>query len=93
MKRKRHSNDFKAQVAFEAAKEESSINEIASKYKLHPNQVSQWKKQFLENLPAIFSNGKVSKDDDEISKDELYKQIGQLKVELEWLKKKSGLKR
>jgi len=93
MKRKRHSNDFKAQVAFEAAKEESSINEIASKYKLHPNQVSHWKKKFLENLPAIFSNGKVSKDDDEISKDELYKQIGQLKVELEWLKKKSGLKR
>ena len=92
MKRRKHSDDFKAKVAFEAAKEETTINEIASKYGIHPNQVSQWKKQFLENMGSVFSNGKSS-NKDELSQDELYNQIGRLKVELEWLKKKSGLKR
>jgi len=91
MNRRKHSEEFKAKVAFEAAKEESTINEIASKYGVHPNQVSTWKKELLENLPSIFTKGKKgTKDKADVSKEELYKQIGQLKVELDWVKKKVG---
>jgi len=92
MRRRKHSDAFKAKVALETAKEETTINEIASKYGIHPNLVSKWKKHFLENMSSVFSNGKKKpKDTDNVTKDELYKQIGQLKVELDWLKKKSGL--
>lgn len=92
--RKRYSADFKAKVALEAVRGERTANEIASSYGLHPNQLSQWKKQLLDELPQIFSDKRVkaNKEQDELEA-QLYQQIGQLKVELDWLKKKSGLVR
>ena len=91
MKRKKFSSDFKARVALEAIKGEKTMAEIASIYEVHPNVVGQWKKQVLEQLPEIFSNGKRRRQDDESAlRDRLYQEIGQLKVELDWLKKKTG---
>jgi transposase-like protein len=90
--RKRYDAAIKAKVALEAIKGQRTINEIASAFEVHPNQVTQWKKQAMEQLPEIFSNGRARADAaDEELQNQLYQQIGQLKVELDWLKKKSGL--
>ena len=90
--RKRYDAAIKAKVAIEAIKGQRTINEIASAYEVHPNQVTQWKKQAMGQLPEIFSNGRVRADSaDEELRNQLYQQIGQLKCELDWLKKKSGL--
>jgi len=90
--RNRYDAAFKAKVALEAIKGQRTINEIASAYEVHPNQVTQWKKQAMEQLPVIFSDGRARADSaDEELRDKLYQQIGQLKCELDWLKKKSGL--
>ena len=84
-----HDSAFKAKVAFEAAKEEKTIAEIASIYEVHPNQVSAWKKEFLERLPEIFNDtSPKEKKANEIKEERYLKQIGQLSVEVEWLKKK-----
>ncbi len=89
-KRKVHEGVFKAKIALEAIKEERTINQLASTYEVHPNQIRQWKKQLLEGLPGIFSEKRERQEQDrEELEAELYRQIGQLKVELEWLKKKS----
>ena len=90
--RRSHSAAFKAKIALEAIKQEKTIAQLASEFGVHPNQIGVWKKQLLENLPEIFSK-KSKKQDKEAEKlkDELYKQIGQLKVEVDWLKKKSEL--
>ena len=91
MKRKRFSSDFKARVAVEAIRGEKTISEIASKYEVHPNVVGQWKKRALESLPDIFSGKQKTKSAEESElRDRLYQQIGQLQVELDWLKKKTG---
>ena len=94
MMRKTHDAVLKAKVALESVKGEKTIAEIASHYGIHPNQISKWKKQALEGLPGLF-NGKRKKEDfsAEQMQAELYQQIGQLKVELDWLKKKSQLLR
>jgi transposase-like protein len=94
MVRKQYSAEFKAKVALEAIKGQKTINEIASTYELHATQITQWKKQALESIPGVFS-GKQHRREQAQSDltDELYQQIGQLKVELDWLKKKSGLER
>jgi putative transposase len=90
--RKRYDNRLKAQIALEAIKDQRTISEIASNYGIHPNQVGQWKKKLLEELPDIFSGkGEKKQQDNEALQNELYRQIGQLKVELDWLKKKAGL--
>ncbi len=89
MQRKRHSADVKAKVALEAIKGQKTVNEIASEYGVHPTQIAQWKKQALEELPGIFSQRRQKgAQQEEALKDALYQQIGQLKVELDWLKKK-----
>ena len=91
-KRRNHSAQFKAKVALAAAKGDKTIAELASQYEVHPTQIAQWKKQLLESVPDVFSNSR-QKDrgrQDELT-EHLYQQIGQLKVELDWLKKKSGL--
>jgi len=91
-RRKRYDASFKAKVELEAIKGERTISEIASKTGVHPNQISKWKKQALEELPDIFSSGcKKREESSEELESELYKQIGQLKVELDWLKKKSRI--
>jgi transposase-like protein len=94
MARKQYSAEFKAKVALEALKGQKSINELASAYELHPTQITQWKKQALESIPEAFSGkGQQTEKAQTDLTDELYQQIGQLKVELDWLKKKSGLER
>jgi transposase-like protein len=87
--RKRHSAAFKAKVALEAIKELKTLNELASEYGVHQGQISQWKKQLLEELPAIFSKGSRKNEANSNKKlDELYRQIGEVTVERDWLKKK-----
>ena len=88
-RRKQYTSQFKAQVAVEAIKNQQTV-QIASEYGVHPTQVSQWKKQVLEQLPQLFTNGrsKAAADTDQLVA-ELYRQIGQLKVELDWLEKKT----
>ena len=88
--RKSYSAAFKAKVALEAIKKEKTISQLSSEYGVHANQINQWRKRLLEELPDIFSKKRQKKEKDaEDLQDELYRQIGQLKVELDWLKKKS----
>lgn len=90
--RKRYSGELKAKIALEAIREQKTVNEIASAYGVHPNQVTQWKKQALEEMPALFSDRRVKNQQaEEELKAKLYQEIGQLKVELDWIKKKSGI--
>lgn len=88
--RKYHSKEFKARVALEALKEEKTIAEIGTMFEVHPNMVSEWKRQAIESLPEAFQRGK-SKENKEASKreDALYKELGKLKIENEFLKKKN----
>ena len=90
--RTRYSAEFKAKVALEAIREQRTTNEIASAHGIHPSQLAQWKRKAVEGLPLVFSDKRVRDDkDEEALRDRLYQQIGQLKVELDWLKKKSGM--
>ena len=89
-RRKRYDDRFKAQVAIEAIKNQQTIAQIASHYGVHPTQVSQWKKQVLEQSPQLFADGIQAASDNDQLVDELYRQIGQLKVELDWLQKKNA---
>ena len=88
--RRRHTAGFKAKVALEALKQTKTTARLSSEYGVHPNLISQWKKKLKEGIPEIFANkrNKKEKDEEEL-RAELYRQIGQLKVELDWLKKKS----
>jgi len=90
--KKNHDAAFKAKVALEAVRGEKTLSQIASEYGVHANQIGQWKKRLLEELPGLFSDRRRREGkEDEAQADELYRQIGQLKVELDWLKKKSQL--
>ena len=91
-KRRNHPAALKAKVALAAATGEKTLAELASAYEVHPNQIRQWKQQLLDALPEVFSRQRArDEQDEEELKAQLYQQIGQLKVELDWLKKKSGL--
>ncbi|HPM11832.1 MAG TPA: transposase [Paludibacter sp.] len=88
--RKSHDAAFKARVALEALKGEKTMAQISSEYGVHANQIRQWRQKLLDELPDLFSDRRKKKDKDhEENTSELYRQIGQLKVELDWLKKKS----
>ncbi len=89
--RKSYTAEYKAKIALEATKGHLSLNELGAEYNIHPNQIGQWRTQMLEGLPGIFS-GKVEQSQKAAQdlQDQLYQQIGQLKVELDWLKKKVG---
>lgn len=87
--RKRYSSEFKAKVALEAAKEQKTLTELSNQFQLHPNQISQWKKQLLDEAQSIFAiKSNNSQRKQEKLEAQLYQQIGQLAVELDWLKKK-----
>jgi transposase len=91
-KRKVHSAEFKAKVGLEALKGVKTINEIAQEYGVHPVMVGQWKREIQDRAGTLFEGKRGPKPVDEHSDPErLYSEIGRLKVELDWLKKKSGL--
>jgi transposase len=89
-KRKQHTAALKAQVALAAVKGDKTVNELASHYGVHPTLIHAWKKQLLAGAEAVFANGAKAQaaTDVEAQKAELFEQIGRLKMELEWLKKK-----
>jgi transposase-like protein len=92
VQRKRHSAEFKAKVALAALKGQQPLNELAGLYGVHPVQVAQWKKQAAEGLPGVFASRRVAiEQETEALQARLYQEIGQLKVELDWLKRKTGL--
>jgi transposase len=89
--RRKFSADFKAKVVLEAIKERSTVEELAKKYELHPNQIHIWKKEFLNKASIVFSSGESMSEDKKHQEEvleKLYAQIGQQKVEIDWLKKK-----
>jgi putative transposase len=90
-KRNNYSAQFKFQVALEAAKGLKTINQLASEHSLHPNVISHWKRQLLNEGPEIFNNSSSRLNQQLLSREaELFEQIGRLKMELEWLKKKAA---
>ena len=91
-KRKVHGADYKAKVGLEAIRGVKTINQIAQEYGVHPVQVGQWKKEIQEQASKLFEGKRGPKPvNGESDPDRLYAKIGQLNMELEWLKKKSGL--
>ena len=90
-KRKSHSAAYKAQVALAAVKGDRTISELASLHGVHPTMIHAWKKQLLEGAEGVFENGvRVSSAEHEALQAQLYEQIGRLKTELDWLKKKAA---
>jgi transposase len=87
--RRKFGADFKAKVILEALKERSSIEELAKKYELHPTQINTWKKEAVANMAAVFGTKDEASADHEKHTEKLYAQIGQLKVENDFLKKNS----
>ncbi len=91
-KRRSHSDDFKARVALAAVKEQKTVNELASQFSVHTSQVQEWKRRLLEGAKELFGSSRERKQRaaDEADTAELFEQIGRLKMELEWLKKKAA---
>lgn len=90
--RKQYSPQFKARVATEAIRGEKTLSQLGSQFKLHPMQIVKWRKAALESMPELFVDGRTRKAaNGETDSAELYQQIGRLKVELDWLKKKAGM--
>lgn len=92
IKRTARSAKFKFQVALEAAKEQKTLNQLASQYELNPGQISQWKRQLLDEGPHLFEAATSARDTKAGATREadLYEQIGRLKMELAWLEKKAA---
>jgi putative transposase len=88
-KRKQHTAAFKAQVALAALKGDRTVNELAGQYGVHPTLIHSWKKHLLQGAEAIFAGSvKAAEVEAQAAQAELFEQIGRLKMELEWLKKK-----
>ena len=81
---------FKAKVALAAVRGDRTTAQLASEYSVHTSQVTAWKKQLLEQVSGLFEDGRQRRDERAANEQELYEQIGRLKMEVEWLKKKSA---
>ena len=94
MQRRTFSAELKAKVALAALRGDKTVNELAGEFEVHPNQIGQWKKEALAALPEVFTHprGRKAAEDGELT-DRLYRQIGQLQVENDFLKKKLGVSR
>lgn len=87
--RQRRSAQFKFQVALEALKEQKTLSQLASEYEVHPTQIAQWKKHLLDGGTSLFGQQQVRDQHAHAAREaELFEQIGRLKMELEWVKKK-----
>jgi putative transposase len=87
-KRRQHTDEFKAKVALEAVRGVHTMSELSSRYKVHPTVIAQWKRKLLADAAGVFQNGGGSTASEEELTGPLYEEIGRLKVENEWLKKK-----
>ena len=90
--RKQYNPSFKARVAIEAIRGEKTLSQLGSQFKVHPIQIAKWRKSALEQLPELFVDGRTRKGAPvDSGNDALYAEIGRLKIELDWLKKKVGM--
>jgi len=89
--RKRYSPEFKAKVALRALKEEETMSELSSRFGVHPTMINAWKRALLENAANIFDKGQKSRKQKEAQVEDLFRQIGELKVENDFLSKKLSL--
>jgi transposase len=87
--RRKFSAAFKSKVAIEALKEQMTLQELAKKYDVHPNQITGWKREFLENASVVFES-KIRQDSTDQEKEDLYNKIGHMQVEIDFLKKVLG---
>lgn len=85
--RRKFSNEFKAKVAIEALKERETLSKLALRFELHPNQISQWKQEFLENSSLAFGSSNAKVDKTEAETEKLFTKIGRLEMERDFLKK------
>lgn len=85
-KRRSYSSEFKAKVALEALKEQQTLQQLAQKYEVHPNQISSWQQEFVQNSASVFTKGK--KKEEAVDTAKLYEEIGRLKIEVDFLKKR-----
>ena len=89
-KRRIYGASFKARVALAAYRGDKTTAQLAGKFGVHSNQISSWKKRLLEGAAELFADGRRQKDEPSVEEEELFEQIGRLKMEVEWLKKKSA---
>jgi transposase len=89
-KRRMYTASLKAKVALAAASGEKTTAQLASQFGVHASQVTAWKKQLLDRAAELFVDGRQRRDDSKADEQQLYEQIGRLKMEVEWLKKKSA---
>jgi transposase-like protein len=89
-KRRTYGASFKARVALAAVRGDKTTAQLAGKFGIHGNQVSSWKRQLLEGAAELFAEGRRRKEESSAKEEELYEQIGRLKMEVEWLKKKAA---
>lgn len=95
-KRNTYKPEFKTKIVLELLREEKTVNQLAVEYELNPVMISRWKSEFLERASMVFEKGTSEADkvkrEYEVKQEQLEKKIGQLTIEVDWLKKKSGLK-
>ena len=89
--RKTYSPKFKARVAIEAVRGDRTLSQLGSQFKVHPMQIAKWRKAALDQLPDLFVDGRRKAGNGEVDNTALYEEIGRLKVELDWVKKKAGM--